>query len=166
MRCPGCGNENKESAKFCFKCGFKFQKLVPPPGGSLQSKETTPVSPPVLPVSEDLSTRPLMSASLVFKEGSKEIILPYKPVSYIGREDKSSGYSIDIDLTEVDRGKVVSRKHGYISCSEGKYRIADQGSMNGTFVNNTRLEKDIEYDLKNGDEIIFGKLSCIFKCMS
>lgn len=166
MRCPGCGNENKDSAKFCFKCGFKLQKPAPSPVGMLPSKETIPVSPPVIPASEDLSTRPLISASLYFKDDNREIIVPYKPLIYIGRTDKTSGQIIDIDLTELDRGRVVSRKHGYISCTEGRYRIADIGSMNGTFLNNDRLEKDIEYDLKNGDEIVFGKLFCIFKSMS
>jgi len=133
---------------------------VPPP---VISHETTPIPPPVPPPAGDLSTRPLVSASIIIKDSNRAIPVPYKPAVYIGRAD-TSGYFPDIDLTDVDRDKVTSRKHGYISYLNGKYNLIDQGSMNGTYLNGVKLEKGKEYDLKNGDEIIFGKLVCIFSC--
>lgn len=165
MKCPSCGNDNKESSKFCFKCGFKLAVPVPPPVFNIPaSQETAPVSPSMVPAAEDLSTKPLAAASLLFKDSGMELTIPYKPVVYIGREDRKTGHIPDVDLSEIDKGKVTSRKHAYISYSDGKYKIADQGSLNGTFINSTKLEKNIEYDLKNGDEIILGKLVCIFNC--
>lgn len=125
------------------------------------SRETVPVSLPAAPP-QDLSTRPLISASLFFKDSSKEISLPFKPLVYIGRVDKQSGNNPEIDLTDMDTAKTTSRKHSYIVFTNGKYKIADTGSMNGTFLNGVKLDKDVEYEIKSGDEIVFGKLSCIF----
>jgi hypothetical protein len=130
--------------------------------GAANPMATAPIAAVPVYEASDLSTRPLVSASLLFKESSKEIILPYKPMVHIGRSDIQSGNIPDVDLAEVDRQRVVSRKHSSIAYANGIYKISDAGSMNGTYVNSKKLEAGEEIQLKNGDEIMFGKLACIF----
>jgi pSer/pThr/pTyr-binding forkhead associated (FHA) protein len=48
----------------------------------------------------------------------------------------------------------VSRKHAVIAKNGDDFRIEDEGSLNGTFVNKKRVEAA---DLENGDELQIGK---------
>src|SRR5262249_50162537 len=39
MRCPACGNENREGAKFCRGCGASFQSACPKCGANLSPED-------------------------------------------------------------------------------------------------------------------------------
>ncbi len=54
----------------------------------------------------------------------------------------------------------LSRHHVELKQSEGKFRLQDLGSTNGTFVNGRRV---MEADLKNGDSIQIGKVDFRFR---
>lgn len=54
----------------------------------------------------------------------------------------------------------LSRHHVEIKQSEGKFRLQDLGSTNGTFLNGRRVS---EADLKNGDSISIGKVDFRFR---
>jgi len=73
-----------------------------------------------------------------------------KDIMTIGR-DKDCDISID------DVG--ISRQHAKIR-KEEEYIIEDTQSSNGTFVNNSKIEK---YVLKNNDKIRIGKYTLIYK---
>ncbi|MGJ3240695.1 MAG: FHA domain-containing protein [Anaerolineae bacterium] len=69
-----------------------------------------------------------------------------------------------VDLTPFyahDRG--VSRKHARLTMRHTRLTIADLGSTNGTYVNNQRLEPNIEYPIKAGDELRLGFLALNLK---
>ena len=53
----------------------------------------------------------------------------------------------------------VSRRHASIIYGDGRYRIIDLNSTNGTFVNGRRVDSTI---LQNGDEIRFGPACFVF----
>ena len=53
-------------------------------------------------------------------------------------------------------GEKISRTHAKFIVSEGVVEVIDLGSTNGTFVNETRLEKDQAVVLNLEDEIRFG----------
>ncbi len=72
----------------------------------------------------------------------------------IGR-DPACGFQVDNDL--------VSRRHARIEWTDGRYRIADLGSTNGTFVNDQRVT---ERDLVDGDRISIGKAMLKFLASS
>lgn len=61
----------------------------------------------------------------------------------IGRENAS----IDIPQT------YISKIHVVISCKDGKYRIADYDSTNGTKINGTLLKPKVYYELRDGYRI-------------
>lgn len=54
----------------------------------------------------------------------------------------------------------VSRRHAEIIEENGKYYIQDLGSVNGTYVNGQKVEKDL---LNDKDEILIGKHKIIFQ---
>lgn len=49
----------------------------------------------------------------------------------------------------------VSRRHCEINQDEGKLRLRDLGSRNGTFINGTKIQ---ESELNDGDQILIGPL--------
>ncbi len=72
----------------------------------------------------------------------------------IGRKTPVS--KVDIDLTEVDDDRVVSKKHASLDMSDGRYELSDHNSTNGTLVNNHRLIPENPFELQSGDEIELG----------
>jgi pSer/pThr/pTyr-binding forkhead associated (FHA) protein len=78
-----------------------------------------------------------------------EVLLSQTKVIAIGRQP-------GVPLL-IDQGS-VSRRHAEISYANGQYMLHDQGSTNGTFVNDTRVEPDKPYILKPNDLLRFGKL--------
>ena len=68
----------------------------------------------------------------------------------IGRHPDS-----DVFLDDV----TVSRNHAVVTRENDAYVIADQGSLNGTYVNRRRIERQT---LLDGDELQIGKYKLTF----
>ena len=69
----------------------------------------------------------------------------------IGRSTESSIFLDDV---------TVSRSHAQIKREDsGAFVLVDNGSLNGTYLNNVSVEKNV---LKNGDEIQIGKFHFVF----
>ncbi len=62
------------------------------------------------------------------------------------------GRQLENDVVILDES--ASRRHAEIVCHQGEVTIRDLGSMNGTFVNHTRIAEPVV--LKNGDQIRIG----------
>jgi len=77
----------------------------------------------------------------------------------IGRVDPVTNIIPDVDLTSLDIGRTVSRRHARITYVNDKlYIIEELGVTNGTFVNEERLNTGELRPLSNGDKIGFGKV--------
>ena len=94
-----------------------------------------------------------------------EIIVRYedKVIERVITEKKrlSIGRNSDNDIVLDNRG--VSRKHAMIEINPANSVIIDNESLNGTFVNNRRVEEEI---LHEGDTITIGKYTMVFLCNS
>ncbi len=65
-----------------------------------------------------------------------------------------------IDLSAFHaHNRGVSRKHARITLQNTRLSVADLGSTNGTYINNDKLEPNVEYPLKEGDDLRLGFLS-------
>jgi pSer/pThr/pTyr-binding forkhead associated (FHA) protein len=53
----------------------------------------------------------------------------------------------------------VSRRHAHLEQSEGQVVLRDLGSLNGTYVNQERIE---EVALRHGDEVQIGRYRMVF----
>ena len=82
----------------------------------------------------------------------------------IGRRDPVTGIDPDIDLTPVDTQRSISRRHAKVYRRGAKFFVAEEiGTMNGTFVNGTRLETGVPTEIKYGDEVRCGLVNLKFR---
>ena len=77
-------------------------------------------------------------------------------------------YALDSDVTQLGRHPnseimlddiTVSRRHAEVHRTDEGYMVADSGSLNGTYVNQERVERT---QLRHGDELQVGKFRLVF----
>jgi pSer/pThr/pTyr-binding forkhead associated (FHA) protein len=92
------------------------------------------------------------TALLVIRGGEEEgeYFVLSSPVTSIGRHADS-----DIALDDI----TVSRRHSEIHHTGGQYIVRDAGSLNGTYVNQQRVDEVV---LSHGDELQIGKFRLVF----
>jgi len=141
--CPNCGYRNSEGVNFCVRCGASLIADKTDPQTTMNySPGESPESLP--PLSRQLPER----ATLVIRSGGGRAGETYElkgDSTTIGRHPDS-----DVFLDDV----TVSRNHAVVSREDDAYVIADQGSLNGTYVNRRRIERQT---LLDGDELQIGK---------
>jgi hypothetical protein len=101
--------------------------------------------------------RPGYARLVITADGSddddqREQVLPLtKPVTVLGR-------AADVDIPLDDAG--VSRRHAEIHVTDGRYRVVDLGSTNGTFVDGERIATG---ELRDGSTITVGRSRLVFR---
>jgi FHA domain/zinc-ribbon domain len=146
--CPECGHQNPEAANFCARCGAHLVKEEA--GDTTQTFSAIEEADDV--GGEDAGVD---GPALVVRSGggrSGETFHPQGERTTIGRSP-DCGIFLD-DVT-------VSRKHAVLVERDGGFVIEDQGSLNGTFVNRSRIEG--EQRLSDGDEVQIGKYRLTFR---
>jgi len=150
MYCPSCGFHNDDGAAYCARCGASLPVEQEPdettisyvPGEEEQEPEVAQKEMP-----------PPAGASLVIRSGGGREGESYPlsaPRTTIGRHPESTIFLDDV---------TVSRNHAVVLREGAAYIIADQGSLNGTYVNRRRLEREV---LSDGDELQIGKYKLTF----
>jgi pSer/pThr/pTyr-binding forkhead associated (FHA) protein len=155
IKCPFCNSVYPENTLFCEECG----SYLAPGNGQATDPLTGPIGGDSQ--SRDSERRPTKTLILSIEDGGR-IELPLSKEVIIGRLDAGRAIFPDVDLTSedgMDRG--VSRRHARISLREGQVFVEDLNSLNGTFLNATRLVPELPYPLKDGDQVQFGKLLVI-----
>ncbi len=150
--CNKCGHRNPPSSGFCSSCGSVLDNL--------DDRTVTLVNVDPLQESagaeDDIVVRmadlPDTSASLVVRNGPQAgVALSLEaPVTTLGRHQDS-----EISLDDI----TVSRRHAEIVRTAAGYVVRDSGSLNGTYVNNQRID---EAPLRQGDELQVGKFRLVF----
>jgi FHA domain/zinc-ribbon domain len=159
--CPGCGEANPDTARFCSQCGTPLTRAGSERGtvGETTSMiftgaETTEAEPGDESAADSsvIDALPPNTALLVVKRGP----------------NAGSRFLLDSDLTEVGRRPdsdiflddvTVSRRHAEFYRHTGRFAVRDVGSLNGTYVNRERIE---EAALTGGDEVQIGKFRLVF----
>jgi CRP-like cAMP-binding protein len=86
-----------------------------------------------------------------------------EPETLIGRYDPVTELKPDVDLTDLDLKRSVSRRHARIVRNGSGYSVVEEvGALNGTFVNGTKLETGEPHPLKEGDELAVGMVKLFF----
>ena len=164
MQCARCGRPNPDGARFCSNCGAPLLAGRPGPGGSPpRPGETTSTifslnrddadyGDDLYPDSATLAALPPGTALLLVMRGP----------------NAGSTFRLDNDLTTAGRHPdsdiflddvTVSRRHVEFYREDGRFTVRDVGSLNGTYVNGSRIE---EADLAGGDEVQIGKFRLQF----
>ena len=86
------------------------------------------------------------------------------PDTLVGRFDPVTDQRPDVDLTEVDLKRTVSRRHARIVQTDDGWAVTEEvGALNGTFVNGTRLATGHPHPLVDGDRLSLGMVKLVFR---
>ena len=145
--CPECGFVNAEVANYCQKCGT----FIGPREGSEEQPSTTTYqvgeTGEIAAIDIDAEVERTGSALVIRSGGGRagESFPMTEDRIAIGRSPDAGVFLDDV---------TVSRNHALlVSRNDGTY-IDDLGSLNGTYVNRSRIESQ---RLEDGDEIQVGK---------
>lgn len=142
--CPKCGNENTDKAERCMSCGADLTEETV----ALSSEEKEKTGSRIL-----LSLEPRKKKLiLIFPENITETFELKSGRYRIGRHEEN-----DIFLNDL----TVSRSHAEIEITGSEAIIKDLGSLNGTFVNGSIIEKPTP--LKDGDVVQIGRFKLLFR---
>jgi hypothetical protein len=158
--CPGCAHKNLQGTYFCEECGLALVS-----GSSvLLTRKVSTRSPSVAPSDPQWGTESqdkVVGLQLhVMGIGNTITLDRGFGSATLGRKDPANNVQPDIDLEPfggLEKG--VSRHHATITHIEDTLVIQDNGSSNGTYVNDQRLVPHQPRVIRNGDVIRFGLLA-------
>ncbi len=105
----------------------------------------------------DVGPRELGRERLVHEASGMEFRLSASSETTLGRKDPVTGIYPDVDLTPLDQQRSVSRRHAKIHRRSESFFVAeDIGTMNGTFVNGTRIGTGVPVEIEDGDVLRVG----------
>lgn len=141
--------------KICRTCGRSYSEDFCPNCASIADQDTTSFTPVGArgqsPNNLNAEVRTTKPSLLVVKGPQMGYdFLLNDGVTTIGRDPKA-----DIFLND----RTVSRKHATLTQVSGTVILQDQGSLNGTYVNNELVD---EAELRAGDQIQFGTFLLMF----
>jgi pSer/pThr/pTyr-binding forkhead associated (FHA) protein len=150
--CNQCGHRNPPSSTFCSSCGSPLDRLDD------RTINLTRIDP--------LQDAPGAEDDLVVPIGD----LPMEVGVLIVRAGEQAGdrFALENDLTRLGRHPeseislddiTVSRRHVDIERTADGYIASDAGSLNGTYVNQERIDRML---LRHGDELQVGKFRLVF----
>jgi class 3 adenylate cyclase len=94
---------------------------------------------------------------------SGEMVIPlWRTVSLLGRLDPVTNATPDVDLTDLDDRRTVSRRHARLNCQANKFLLRDLGSTNGTWINGERLAPQVDRELQDGDLVRLGRVELFY----
>jgi CRP-like cAMP-binding protein len=121
-----------------------------------------PPSPPE-PAGEAGKAEASATESLVHAKSGIEFPLSRSEETSIGRKDPVTGIYPDVDLSPIDGQRSISRRHAKVFRRGEKYFLSEEiGTMNGTFVNDERLETGVPTEVHPGDRLRFGVIELDF----
>ncbi len=150
--CNQCGHRNPPDSSFCSSCGSALDVLddrtitltavdplqdAPGPGDDL-----------VIPVGELSKEAGVLIVRAGAQAGARFELT--EDITRLGRHPDS-----EISLDDI----TVSRRHAEVQRMAEGYFVADSGSLNGTYVNQERVERA---QLRHGDELQIGKFRLVF----
>jgi pSer/pThr/pTyr-binding forkhead associated (FHA) protein len=152
IHCNQCGHRNPPESNFCSSCGSPLDVL----------DDRTITLTAVDPLQDAPGT-------------DDDVIVPVGEIAkgsgvLIVRAGAQAGarFPLDRDMTSLGRHPdseislddiTVSRRHAEVERTEEGYVVADSGSLNGTYVNQERVERAV---LQHGDELQIGKFRLVF----
>lgn len=139
--CGFCGGRIAADDVFCAHCGSR-QPLV-----------------------GDSSGLPARPTAKLIVSGTTELdasFLLQKESNLVGRTDPLSNIFPEVDLSRFDPHTKVSRRHARIWREGQGFMVEDLGSVNGTVINDKRLEPKQPRALDSGDRIRMGETTLHF----
>ncbi len=118
------------------------------------------------PPAEKKPTGPQQSEALAYfiSKASGNVFPVFKADSLIGRYDSVTGMTPEVDLTNEDSARNISRRHARVLVRDGKTFVAEEiGTMNGTYLNGNKLSTGLLTPIADGDELTLCRLTLTFR---
>jgi pSer/pThr/pTyr-binding forkhead associated (FHA) protein len=151
--CNQCGHRNPPESRFCSACGTVLDQLG---DHTIIISKTDPLQDapgPADDVMVDMGDLASGIGSLIVRSGSQA-----GAAFSLRNQSTRLGRSTDNEISLDDI--TVSRRHAIVERHEAGYAVRDGGSLNGTYVNQQRI--DGEVPLHHGDELQVGKFRLVF----
>lgn len=106
---------------------------------------------------DDISSTTMESIGIatLLCENGKSFALAEEMV-VLGRNSSTKNIQNDIDLSDLDIKKIISRRHAMVQRKNNEFVLNDLDSRNGTFLNGERLSSTQPRTLVSGDVIELG----------
>jgi pSer/pThr/pTyr-binding forkhead associated (FHA) protein len=150
--CNQCGHRNPPESSFCSSCGSALDMLD---DRTITLSAIDPLQDApgtdddlVIPVGELSKDRAVLIVRAGEQAGARFTL--ESDITRLGRHPDS-----EISLDDI----TVSRRHAEVQRTDEGYMVADSGSLNGTYVNQERVERAA---LRHGDELQIGKFRLVF----
>lgn len=141
----------------------QLEKLMDDDSAAVQESDLPDVDQPSKRLHGTVPSTATARAYFVAKESGK-IYPVYKDEVLIGRYDSVTGHRPEVDLTEEDNNRNVSRRHARLLFKDNTHYIAEEiGTMNGTYINGNRIPTGVLTPIKDGDEVTLCRVPVIFK---
>ncbi len=168
--CTECGHRNPDDARFCSQCGKRLAHEDAPGASSIDREtpgETTATITFGAPGKPETAEE---RAQLNESDAAAVDALPAGSALLVVQRGPSAGSRFLLDTELVGAGRhpeseiflddvTVSRRHAEFRRGPSGYRVADVGSLNGTYVNRDRID---EVELQGGDEVQIGKYRLVY----
>jgi len=169
--CGRCGHPNSSASNYCSSCGFDLHRAHEEPTtehvivnvdetddshdddpGASSSGPAGSVDAPSESTPASTSTSGAFTATFIVKRGAKA----------------GARYPVTTDITDIGRHPeshiflddvTVSRRHAQVRRDGDAVFLSDAGSLNGTYLNRTRIESS---SLRSGDEVQIGKFKLVY----
>jgi CRP-like cAMP-binding protein len=133
--------------------------------GVVPEAESSPVAA-AEPEAEEGKPAPQQTEAIAYfiSKHSGNVFPVFKPDALIGRYDSVTGSTPEVDLTQEDAARNISRRHARLVTKDGQHFVAEEiGTMNGTFLNNEKIPTGVLTPIKDGDELTLCRLSITFR---
>jgi CRP-like cAMP-binding protein len=130
-------------------------------GGVLPSPPTAEA-----PATQQATASTLQTEALAYfiSPVSGNVFPVFAPEARIGRFDSVTGTRPEVDLTNEDQSRNISRRHARLVIKDGKHFVAEEiGTMNGTYLNGKKLPNGVLTPIHDGDELTLCRLVLNFK---
>jgi hypothetical protein len=125
------------------------------------------VTAPVVKVASTANTLQTEAVAYFISIATGNVFPVFKTDSLLGRYDSVTGMTPEIDLSNEDQSRNISRRHARLVIKDGHFYIAEEiGTMNGTFLNGQKLPNGVLTPIKDGDELVLCRLGITFKTPS
>lgn len=134
--------------------------------GVVPEAEASPVTAAQAPLEEESPAAPQQTEAMAYfiSKASGNVFPVFKNDALIGRYDSVTGSTPEVDLTQEDAARNISRRHARLVTKDGKHFVAEEiGTMNGTFLNGEKLPTGVLTPIKDGDEVVLCRLSITFR---
>jgi hypothetical protein len=142
--------------------------MGPLPSVSGSMKAAPPVAPEPEPEppppAEEAEPEQTIGVAVLVDPTSRKMFELAVGESTIGRVDRLTGFSPDVDLSSLDTQRTLSRRHAKIVHRGADYFVHEEiGTRNGTFVNGKRVQTGVDVKLTTGDRVRFGMIETVFE---